>query len=212
MTQPYKPPKFQEKSFNCPFCNAYSSQIWNQAGCSSYGQSHVGDLYVCQCYHCGKHSIWLAGNMLYPDRSSAPLPNPDLPEDICRDFEEARSIVNQSPRGAAALFRLCIQKLCAHLGESGKNINQDIASLVQKGLNPRIQKSLDIVRVVGNDAVHPGEIDLRDDPDTAVQLAQLTNFIADAMITQPKQIDTLYDSLPQGKKEQIEKRDGKGSF
>jgi len=150
--------------------------------------------------------------MLYPDRSSAPLPNPDLPEDICRDFEEARSIVNQSPRGAAALFRLCIQKLCAHLGESGKNINQDIASLVQKGLNPRIQKSLDIVRVVGNDAVHPGEIDLRDDPDTAVQLAQLTNFIADAMITQPKQIDTLYDSLPQGKKEQIEKRDGKGSF
>jgi len=58
--------------------------------------------------------------------------------------------------------------------------------------------------------VHPGEIDLRDDPDTAVQLAKLTNFIADAMITQPKQIETLYDSLPQGKREQIEKRDGKG--
>ncbi len=137
------------------------------------------------------------------------MPNPDLPEDIRRDFEEARNIVNRSPRGAAALLRLCIQKLCAHLGEPGKNINQDIAALVQKGLNPRIQKSLDIVRVVGNDAVHPGEIDLRDDPETAVHLARLVNFIADAMITQPKQIDTLYDSLPPGKKEQIEKRDGK---
>lgn len=148
--------------------------------------------------------------MIHPDSSQAPIPNTDLPEDIRRDYDEARSIINRSPRGAAALLRLCIQKLCAHLGEPGKNINQDIAELVKKGLSPRIQKSLDIVRVVGNDAVHPGEIDLRDDPDTAVNLAKLINFIADALITQPKQIDTLYDSLPEGKKEQIEKRDGKG--
>jgi len=213
--QPYKPPKFQDSSFNCPFCNAYAMQRWGEGAWPSYGLSSVKyfsvkDLYVCQCNHCHNYSIWWAGNMVYPDSSSAPLPNSDLPVDIRRDFEEARSIINRSPRGAAALFRLCIQKLCSHLGEPGKNINQDIASLVKKGLNPRIQKSLDIVRVVGNDAVHPGEIDLRDDPDTAVTLAQLTNIIADAMITQPKQIETLYDSLPQGKREQIEKRDGKG--
>lgn len=137
------------------------------------------------------------------------MPNSDLPDDIRQDFEEARSIINRSPRGAAALLRLCVQKLCAHLGESGKNINQDIAGLVKKGLNPRIQKSLDIVRVIGNEAVHPGELDLRDDPDTAAQLAKLVNIIADVMITQPKHIDTLYDSLPAEKKEQIEKRDGK---
>ncbi|MCW5206875.1 DUF4145 domain-containing protein, partial [Desulfobulbus sp. F5] len=118
-------------------------------------------------------------------------------------------IINRSPRGAAALLRLCVQKLCAHLGEPGKNINQDIAGLVKKGLNPRIQKSLDIVRVIGNEAVHPGELDLRDDPDTAAQLANLVNIIADFMITQPKHIDTLYDSLPVEKKEQIDKRDGK---
>jgi hypothetical protein len=148
--------------------------------------------------------------MIYPDRSPVPILNSDLPEDIRRDFVEARSIINRLPRGAAVLFRLCIQMLCAHLGEAGKNISQDRASLVQKGLNPRIQKSLDIVRVVGNDAVHPGGIDFHDDPDTAAQLAQLTNIIAGAMITQPMQIDTLYDSLTQNKKKQIEKRDGKG--
>jgi hypothetical protein len=147
--------------------------------------------------------------MVHPDSSTAPMPNSDLPDDIRQDFEEARSIINRSPRGAAALLRLCVQKLCAHLGESGKNINQDIAGLVKKGLNPRIQKSLDIVRVIGNEAVHLGELDLRDDPDTAAQLAKLVNIIADVMITQPKHIDTLYDSLPVEKKEQIEKRDGK---
>ncbi len=146
--------------------------------------------------------------MIYPDSSLAPLPNPDLPSDIVADFEEARSIVQRSPRGAAALFRLCIQKLCMHLGESGKNINTDIASLVKKGLNPKVQKSLDIVRVVGNESVHPGTIDLRDQPQTAVKLATLINMIADAKITQPKLVDELYNGLPEAKREEINKRDG----
>src|SRR5207249_2865137 len=111
------------------------------------------------------------------------------------------------PRGAAALFRLCIQKLCSHLGESGKNINSDIASLVKKGLNPKVQRSLDVVRVVGNEAVHPGTIDLRDKPETAVQLATLINIIADAMITQPKLVDQLYVALPENKRDEINRRD-----
>jgi hypothetical protein len=145
--------------------------------------------------------------MIYPDSSVAPLPNSDLPAEIAADFQEARSIVQRSPRGAAALFRLCIQKLCVHLGEPGKNINGDIAALVKKGLNPKIQKSLDIVRVIGNESVHPGTIDLRDQPQTAVQLAILINIIADAMITQPKLVDELYGALPEAKREEIKKRD-----
>ena len=67
---------------------------------------------------------------------------------------------------------------------------------------------MDIVRVVGNESVHPGTIDLRDQPETAVQLATLINMIADAMITQPKLVVELYDALPEAKKEEIKKRDG----
>ena len=137
------------------------------------------------------------------------MPNVDIPPDIKKDYEEARRIINRSPRGAAALLRLCIQKLCAHLGESGNNINDDISALVKKGLNPRIQKSLDIVRVIGNEAVHPGTIDLRDNPEIAVHLCKLINVIAEAMITQPKEIDTLYETLPPDKRAQIDRRDGK---
>jgi hypothetical protein len=70
---------------------------------------------------------------------------------------------------------------------------------------------LDIVRVIGNESVHPGTIDLRDEPETAVQLAGLVNFIAEAMITQPKEIDKLYDSLPESKREAIDRRDGTAS-
>jgi hypothetical protein len=117
------------------------------------------------------------------------------------------SILNLSPRGAAALLRLAIQKLCSHLGESGNNINADIASLVRKGLNPVVQKSLDVVRVVGNEAVHPGTLDLRDNQDTASKLLRLVNIIAEQMISHPKHVAAMYQELPESKKKEIERRD-----
>ena len=46
----------------------------------------------------------------------------------------------------------------------GKDINADIAALVQDGLTERVQKALDTVRVIGNKAVHPGTLDFRDEP------------------------------------------------
>lgn len=123
--------------------------------------------------------------MVFPLVVLAPAPNPDLPNEIAVDFEEARNVAPRSSRAAAALLRLCVQKLCIHLGEPGDNINSDIANLVGKGLPAKIQQALDIVRVIGNNAVHPGQIDLRDDSETAYQLFNLVNLIADVMITQP---------------------------
>jgi hypothetical protein len=204
MQQPFTAPTFEGSAFNCPLCNAYAEQRWSLAR-PDWGSGT--DCHFSRCTHCGGESIWKDRKMLYPDSSPAPLPNPDLPEDVKTDYEEARSIISRSPRGACALLRLCIQKLCGFLGESGKDINGDIAALVQKGLNPKIQKSLDIVRVIGNEAVHPGELDLRDQPATATQLCSLLNVIADAMITQPKSIEALYAGLPESKLQQIEQRD-----
>lgn len=205
---PYSPPSYKSRAFNCPLCHAFANQIWADAYGLYNGYSAINGVAFSHCTHCNSPSIWHSGALIYPDTSQAPLPNPDLPDDIRFDYEEARQIINRSPRGAAALLRLCIQKLCAHLGESGKNINADIASLVKKGLNPKIQKSLDIVRVIGNEAVHPGTIDLTDNPQVAVTLCQLINIITEAMITQPKLISALYEALPDDKISQIQKRDG----
>ena len=148
--------------------------------------------------------------MIWPVLVMAPAPNPDLPKSAKLDFEEARQICHLSPRGAAALLRLAVQKLCKHLGEPGKDINTDIGGLVKKGLPLQIQQALDIVRVVGNESVHPGQLDLRDDPDTATKLFGLVNLIADTMITGPKHLAAMYASVvPEGKRKAIEKRDGK---
>lgn len=209
--QPSKAPSFQTTSFSCPFCNAYAKQTWHEARNSSgaYTYNHVSETAFCFCSHCGKYSIWLDGKMIYPDSSGIDLPNQDLVPEIVEDYEEAASILQKSPRGSAALLRLGLQKLCKQLGEKGKDINTDIANLVKKGLSPTIQQSLDVLRVIGNESVHPGQIDLRDDPETARALFKLLNKIAETMITEPREIQEIYEKIPEGKKRAIEERDKK---
>lgn len=153
----------------------------------SYSFNHLHNVNVSQCFNCDGVAIWIYDKLVYPQRGEAPPANPDLPEDIRRDYDEASTILDLSPRGAAALVRLCIQKLCKELGQPGKNINEDIAALVKTGLDSRIQRALDAVRVIGNNAVHPGSIDLRDDRATAESLFRLLNLIAEKMISEPVQ-------------------------
>lgn len=167
----------------------------------------VHNLFLSECANCKKVSIWLRESIIYPLNASVAPPNEDLPEDIRRDYMEAASILKMSPRGSAALLRLCVQKLCKSLGEKGNKINEDIASLVKKGLDPQVQKALDIVRVIGNEAVHPGQIDLRDNYVMAHSLFGLVNMIANIMITQKKNLETMFNDLPRENHEAIARRD-----
>jgi hypothetical protein len=179
------------------------------AGADGYGMQKKDRRFrMSYCEHCQFPTIWHGESIIFPLNLSAEPPNEDIPEGIKNDYEEARSICNLSPRGAAALLRLCIQKLCAHLGQPGKNINADIKALVVSGLPHKVQEVLDSVRVIGNDAVHPGTIDLNDDSDTANQLFRLVNFIAQKMITEPREVDAIYNNLPAEKLKGIKDRDG----
>lgn len=166
------------------------------------------EFYVSVCFHCAKPSLWKLDKMVFPSLGGIEPPNTDLAEDIRADYLEAASVVQQSPRAAAALLRLCIQKLTKQLGLPGKNINEDIAALVVRGLNPDIQQALDTVRVIGNNAVHPLEMDMKDDRQIANALFALVNFIADQMITFPAKRAAMFASLPQKALSSIAKRDG----
>ena len=198
-------------AFNCPHCNAFAEQTWYSMGKGTYSENSArtyyedvegSDVAICRC--CNRYSIWSNTVMVYPIVTNIEPPNDDLRNDIKEDYLEATRIVSQSPRGAVALLRLCIQKICEQLGESGKNINNDIASLVKKGLDERIKKALDIVRVIGNESVHPGQLHLKDDIETASRLFELINLIADTMITKPRELDELYNKLPENKRKEIE--------
>lgn len=124
------------------------------------------------------------------------------------DYEEARSILPRSPRGAAALLRLVIQKLLPHLGAKKAAINDAIGELVSAGkIKTQIQQALDTVRVIGNEGVHPGEMDLRDDRETALAIFRIVNLIVETEITEQKRLEALYASHPQSKLDGITKRD-----
>jgi Domain of unknown function (DUF4145) len=208
----YIPPAINLKAFNCPCCHVYANQEWSFLNTSSQsdgfgtcrGYEHFK---VSLCYGCGAPTIWCQDKLIYPDYGYAEPPNNDMPDDIKNDYDEARSILSRSPRGAAALLRLAVQKLCKHLGQPGDNINSDIKALVAQGLPSKVQEALDSVRVIGNESVHPGQIDLRDDLETANMLFKLFNFIATKMITEPREIDEIYSGLPESKRYAIQQRD-----
>ena len=206
----YIEPTVMANSFTCPHCGAISKQDWwiLAFNGSHYQNQDNNQLRTGTCQHCGQSSIWVMTKMVYPDNGNAPFPNPEMPESVKKLYSEASSINNKSPRGAAALLRLGIQVLCKELGEQGTNINADIASLVKKGLPEIVQQSLDIVRVTGNDAVHPGQIDA-DDPKTVGQLFDLTNIIVEYMIALPKKVSGIYSKLPTDKLTSINERDKK---
>ncbi|MDI4236793.1 DUF4145 domain-containing protein [Bradyrhizobium sp. Arg237L] len=153
-------------------------------------------------------AVWVFDKIVWPATSSLITPHEDMPPDVRLDFLEAVAIVDTSPRGAAALLRLAVERLMPHLDAKAKNINASIGLLVAKGLDPRIQKALDVLRVIGNEAVHPGQIDLNDDKATALKLFDLVNLIVQALISTPKQINSMFDALPQNALDGIQKRDG----
>lgn len=213
----YIPPQFKGKSFTCPHCDVYSQFGWFETKKSVRGPGGTAyqgsGLYIATCHHCAGRMIWFLddgqAHVLYPSCiSAAPLPHVVMPEDVKRDYIEAKHITSVSPRGAAALLRLALQKLCVHLGGSGTNLNEDIGLLVQSGLPVQIQQSLDVVRVIGNNAVHPGEISVDDNPEIAQALFGLINVIVENRIAEPKRINALYASLPEGARKAIERRDG----
>ncbi len=216
----YYPPEYATGQFHCPHCGVYAKQFWAHIVARHHwggtfidnkvtAFSEILDAYwtISKCEHCGDKIFWLNDTIVYPKKINVEAPNNDLLEDIKKDYLEAAIILNDSPRASAALLRLALQKLCIQLGEKGKNINEDIGNLVKKGLNSQIQKSLDILRITGNNAVHPGEINIIEKPELVLKLFELINFIAEKMITEPNEIEGFYKELPDVTKKQIEERD-----
>lgn len=210
----YVSPALKSEAFTCPSCGVYAQQHWSDGifhrlyGNSSFERVPLGR---CFCGSCEHVSFWSMENsvQILPRVVAAPMPHPDLPESCLPEYHEARNVVSESPRAAAALLRLCVQKLMIALGQKGKNIDDDIAALVKMGLPELVQKALDICRVTGNNAVHPGELSSEDTADLTDQIFGLINFIVAQTIERQNSIEAMYEKLPEGARSAIDKRNAK---
>ncbi|MBA0182696.1 DUF4145 domain-containing protein [Pectobacterium versatile] len=216
----YIAPSFYIDAFHCPKCGVFSHMNWLQLR-DSHGRNQWQHYYAI-CSHCESYSLWrktknesasesASGIMIEPDTGSSPLPDPAMPENVKKDYIEAAQIFQKSPRGSAALLRLALQKLCKHLGEKGKNIDEDIRELAKKHtIPPLIVKVADTVRITGNNAVHPGEMSDEDVDYVASKMFELINIIVRKGISEPQEIKALYEITPEAPRKAAEKKDSAG--
>jgi hypothetical protein len=93
-------------------------------------------------------------------------------EEASEDFEEAAAILNKSPRGAAALIRICIQNMMPLMKETGKNLDENISSLVRKGLEVQIQQAMDVLQVIRRNPGQESDVDLRGETAIATRMLE----------------------------------------
>ena len=210
----YIAPKQDLNAFTCPHCFSIAQMDSDThefhedfEGIDERGFNiYRNQINIKRCQLCGNKIIWIDDSYVYPE-IIAIEPNSDMPISVKLLYDEAALIYNKSPRAACALLRLAIERLCNELGETGK-INDMIGNLVKKGLRSDVQKALDAVRVIGNNAVHPGQIAFDvDDKATVEMLMKLLNIITERMITEPKEIEDIFENLPESIRQSIEKRD-----
>lgn len=211
----YVNPEFKKEAFTCPHCGVFSKMDWD----TMWSRLWNGKYCIAVCSYCQKEMIWQkndkSAKMIYPKQSIIP-PEKDMPGKVREIYEEASLVLGDSPRASCALLRLALQELMIYLRDNhgdygdltGKKIDEDIGILVKNhNLPAKIQKALDSVRIIGNNAVHPKELDINDNPDIAETLFKMINLIVKAMITEGKEVDELFAKTPQGARDAIAKRD-----
>lgn len=220
----YVVPNLRTVSFTCPTCGSLAQQKkssldyylnlathkfdMRDANYSDHkGEKLLIDITTCQS--CFNYHIWINSKMVTPEVSNIPMPLEDMPEKVKDIYNEARGVFSKSYKAATALLRLALEYLCDDLSAKGKDVNEKIGYLVSRGLPIEIQQALDTVRIAGNNAVHPGVIDLEDNDTSAILLFEMLNLIVDNRIIQPLKIRKFYSALPEGSRKGIEKRDNK---
>lgn len=214
--------KHRQSVTTCPHCLGLTQHIWGVLQFHAHADtSPVNAFDAATCIGCNKISIWTytsgtrlftPSKKLWPPTSLAPLGDAGLAGLSGEVYAEAASVLDASPRAAAALLRLCLELLLKDLdiGKKNDNLSSRIgAARKERGIPETIKEACDVLRISGNGAVHAGQIDGDDSHETALALFGLVNLISHRLVTEPKQVGEMYARLPESVRENIDKRDGK---
>ena len=191
-------------ALECTFCGIYAPHLWTNLVSLDASACLVKSLiWSAVCSSCRLPSYWLEGvdelepRMLWPAQLAGAPPHKAMPEDVRSDYVEARAVAPRSPRAAAALLRLALAKLMPHVGQRAGLLTDNVRALVQRrGVDPRVEQALETFRAVGDGAVPPGQISLKDDEATVQALCGVLNLLVEELIEAPKRREAMYASLP----------------
>lgn len=182
-----------------------------------------GAWYATKCFSCKRHCLWIGDIMAYP----APLlgsdmaiakPSEDLPEDVLELYLEAAAVLPHSKRAAAALCRAALERLVKHLTtdlpENAKLHGRLLA--LRDRVSSSTIKALTIVRHTGNTALHGQQDDDQsaviylDENDESIAGVFFTaiNALVDELITKPREVDELFQTLPEGVRRSVDADQG----
>jgi len=207
--KPSNEPDSRPTAIDCPYCGVRTALTFRSHG--SEQMRHRGNRLVEKsstvCLSCTGFMFWLDAELVYPLSISGPPPTDDMPEFVKREYDEARRVAKTSPRSAAALLRLAIQKLVDELRPGKGGLDEKIGLLVEEGeIRRKLANMLDVVRVTGNNAVHPGQIDLNDEPERVDTLFRLVNAIVEGTIALDVLVSDAMASLPENDLKGIDQR------
>lgn len=168
-------------------------------------------LAFCVCHSCTNYSLWAAHKLVHPHKSIVKPPSEYMPIDVKEIYQEASAVLSISPRASSALLRLALERLLPQVGAKKDNINNMIAQLVsERKIVKRTKEAMDSLRIIGNDAVHASAVIFYNNGDeerVALTLFRLLNRIVNETIESEMELDEIYNGLPKGKLDGIEKRD-----
>lgn len=157
---------------------------------AQWKQSNGNVWWIGVCNYC--HRPVLArneGDIIWPH----PLPEPtdrNVPESIRADLDEAKQCFSVSAwRAAAVMARRAMQSAAVEKGAKKDRLADQIAELASQGkITVDLKEWADAVRLVGNDAAHPGGNPVsKEDAEEVLKLAEqflLILYVAPAIAKQ----------------------------
>lgn len=140
--------------------------------------------------------------LVFPKRVARAACPKEVPDEYADDYQEAVTVLGDSPKASAALSRRCLQHI---LREKGGATQRDLADqidyvMANAHLPSHISDSIDAVRNVGNFAAHPlkskasGEI-VEVEPGEAEWNLQVLESLFDYYFVQPAKVKAARDAL-----------------
>jgi hypothetical protein len=132
-----------------------------------------------------------------------------IPQQIRNDYQEACSIIKNSPKAAATLLRRCLQGMIHDFwGIKEKNLNAEITALKDK-VTAAQWKALDGLRTIGNIGAHMEKdvnliIDI--EPIEVLKLQKLIELLLEKWYINRHEEEQLYADIAQTAEEKEERK------